>query len=41
MAYHYGFMIKGATVREPNFFYEAAKDPRWIEAMNEEIQVLC
>ena len=41
MAYHYAFMMKVATVREPETFSEAAKDPRWIEAMNEEMQALC
>ena len=40
MAY-YAFMMKVATVREPESFSEAAKDPRWIEAMNEEMQALC
>ena len=40
MAYHYAFMMKVATVREPETFSEAAKDPRWIEAMNEEMQAL-
>ena len=33
-------MMKVATVREPETFSEAAKDPRWIESMNEEMQVL-
>ena len=37
MAYHYAFMMKVATIREPETFFEAAKDPRWIEAMNEEM----
>ena len=27
MAYHYAFMMKVATVREPETFSEAAKDP--------------
>ena len=40
MAYHYAFMMKVATVRKPETFSEAAKDPRWIEAMNEEMQAL-
>ena len=40
MAYHYAFMMKVATVREPETFSEAAKDPRWIEAMNEEMRAL-
>ena len=34
-------MMKVATVREPETFPDAAKDPRWIEAMNEEMQALC
>ena len=33
-------MMKMAIVREPESFSEAAKDPRWIEAMNEEMQAL-
>ena len=41
MAYHYAFMMKVVIVREPETFSEAAKDPRWIEAMNEEIYALC
>ena len=41
MAYHYAFMMKVATVHEPEIFSEAAKDPRWIEAMNEEMHALC
>ena len=40
MAYHYAFMMKVATVGEPKTFFEAAKDPRWVEAMNEEMQAL-
>ena len=41
IAYHYAFMMKVATIRELEIFSEAAKDPRWIEAMNEDMQVLC
>mgnify|MGYP000630298117 CR=1 FL=1 len=41
MAYQYAFMMKVATICEPETFSEAAKDPRWIEAMNEEMQALC
>ena len=40
MAYHYAFMMKVAIVREPENFFEAIKDPRWVEAMNEEMQAL-
>ena len=40
MAYHYAFMVKVATVREPKTFSKAAKDPRWVDAMNEEMQAL-
>mgnify|MGYP000385544625 CR=1 FL=1 len=40
ITYHYAFMVKVATVREPKTFPEAAKDPRWVGAMNEEIQAL-
>ena len=41
MAYHYAFMMKVAIVQELETFFEATKDPRWIEAMNEELKVLC
>ena len=37
MTYHYAFMMKVVTVRKPETFSEATKDPRWIEAMNEEM----
>ena len=37
MAYHYAFIMKVATILEPEKFSEAAKDPRWVEAMNEEM----
>ena len=37
MAYHYAFMMKVATVREPKMFSEAVKDPQWVETMNEEM----
>ena len=40
ISYHYAFMIKVATVQEPEKVYEATKDPRWVEAMNEEMQAL-
>ena len=40
MAYHYAFMMKVAIVRESKTFSKAAKDPRWIEAINEEMQAL-
>ena len=40
MAYHYAFMIKVAADRELETFAEAAKNPRWVEAMNEEMQAL-
>ena len=40
MAYHYAFMMKVATVWKPEFFSKAAKDLRWIEAMNEEMHAL-
>ena len=33
--------MKVVTVREPETFSEAAKDPQWIEAMNEEMHALC
>ena len=37
MAYHYAFMIK---IHELESLAEEAKDPRWGEAMNEEMQAL-
>ena len=40
MAYYYAFMMKVATIREPESFSEAAKDLGWVEAMNEEMQTL-
>ena len=40
IAYHYAFMMKVVTIQEPETFSEAAKDPRWVEAMNEEMQAL-
>ena len=39
-AYHYAFMMKVVTIQEPETFSEAAKDPRWVEAMNEEMHTL-
>ena len=33
-------MMKVATIRELETFSEAAKDPRWIEAMDVEMQAL-
>ena len=40
MAYDYAFMINVAIVQEPETFSKPAKDPRWVEAMNEEMQAL-
>ena len=40
MAFHYAFMMKVVTIQEPETFSEAAKDPRWVEAMNEEMHTL-
>mgnify|MGYP002776865724 CR=1 FL=1 len=40
MTYHYAFMMKVAVVREPESLAEAAKDLRWVEEMNEEMQAL-
>ena len=40
MAYHYAFLMKVATVRELETYSEVAKDPRWVEAMNEDMQEL-
>ena len=41
MEYHYAYMMKVTSLREPETFSEAAKDPRWVAAMNEEIEALC
>ena len=41
MVYHYAYMMKVTSVREPKMFSEAAKDPRWVAAMNEEMEALC
>ena len=38
--YHYAFLMKMARVRDPESFFETAKDPWWVEAMNEEMQAL-
>ena len=40
MPYHYAFMMKVVTVQEPKNVSEVVKDPRWVEAMNEEMQAL-
>ena len=32
--------MKVATIQEPETFSEAAKDPWWVEAMNEDMQAL-
>ena len=40
MAYHYAFMMKVATILDPENFFEAAKDPWWVEAINEDMQSL-
>ena len=41
MAYHYAYMMKVSSVREPETFSETAKDPRWVAAMHEEMEALC
>ena len=40
VAYHYAFITKVAIVGEPKKNSEAAKDRRWVEAINEEMQEL-
>ena len=40
MSYHYAYMMKVTSVREPETFSDAAKDPRWVAAMNEEMEAL-
>ena len=41
MAYHYAYMMKVTSMREPETLSEALKDPRWVIAMNEEMEALC
>ena len=41
IAYHYAYMMKVTSVREPETFSEAAKDSRWVAAVNEEMEALC
>mgnify|MGYP002776103917 CR=1 FL=1 len=41
MAYHYAFMMKVTSVREPETLSEAVKDPRWVAVMNEQMEALC
>ena len=38
MAHHYAFLMKFAADQEPETYKEAAHDPRWIEAMREEMR---
>ena len=33
--------MKVTSVREPEMFFEAVKDPRWVTVMNEEMEALC
>ena len=40
IAYHYAFMMKVATIWESGNFSKTAKDPRWVEVMNEDMQAL-
>ena len=40
MAYPYAFMMKVVVIREPESFAKASTDPRWVEAMNKEMQAL-
>ena len=39
MAHHYAFMMV-TTDQEPETYKEASQDPRWIEAMREEMRAL-
>ena len=39
MTRHYAFMMKLMFEQEPASFTEAAHDPRWMEAMEEEMEV--
>ena len=38
VTYHYAFMMKLMTVRNPETFSNATKDPRWVEVMDAEMQ---
>ena len=40
MAHHYAYMAKVAIVRDPESYAEAAKDPNWHKAMEEEMHAV-
>ena len=40
MAHHYAFMMKVAAEQEPESFMDVVRDPRWMEAMDKEMQDL-
>ena len=40
MVHHYAYMAKVAAEREPESYVEAAKDPNWQKAMEEEMHAL-
>ena len=40
MAHHYAFMMKVATKQEPKSCTEAARNTRWVETIDQEMQVL-
>ena len=40
MAYHYAYMMKVTSLQELETFSEATKEPRWVAAMNEEMDAL-
>ena len=40
MAHHYAFMMKVAAEQDLESFSEAAHEPRWIKAMDEEMKVV-
>ena len=39
MVHHYAYMVKVATMPEPESYVEATKDPNWQKAMEEEMHV--
>ena len=40
MAHRYAYMTRGAKVREPESYAEAAKDANWRAAMEEEMHTM-
>ena len=40
MAHHHAFTMKVVTKQEPESFTKTARDPRWMQDMDEELQEL-